>query len=107
VNRRGFPNDSRYSRITSVAGSSSQNWRRSLPETSALFPTLTNVENPSPYRPAAASAASPTAPLWDDIATRPAGGNTGENEAFNLTAGSALSNPRQFGPTIRIPYPRT
>ncbi len=44
--RTGLPKLSRYSRITSVRGSSLQYWIRSLPETSALLPTETNVEIP-------------------------------------------------------------
>jgi hypothetical protein len=48
ANLRGLPNDSRYSRITSVSSSDSQYWIRSLPEMSALFPTDTNEDRPSP-----------------------------------------------------------
>jgi hypothetical protein len=44
--RTGFPKLSRYRRMTSVRGSSAQYWIRSLPETSALFPTETKVEIP-------------------------------------------------------------
>ena len=31
----------------------------------------------------------------------------GEKEALRRTPGSVFSNPRQLGPTMRIPYPRT
>ena len=48
ANRRGFPKLSRYRRITSVSGSFSQCSMRSLPETSALFPTETKLRTPIP-----------------------------------------------------------
>ena len=105
--RRGFPNDSRYSRITRVRGSDSQYSSRSLLETSALFPTLTNDESPIWRSAARRRMAMPSAPLCDDNAIVPAGGQSGENDAFIRTAGSVLRSPIQFGPIIRIPYPRT
>ena len=46
ANFRALPNDSRYSRITSVFASCSQYWRKSLPDRSALLPTETNAESP-------------------------------------------------------------
>src|SRR6185436_21040867 len=100
ANRRGFPNDSRYRRMTRVASSSSQYSSRSLLDTSALLPTLTNVERPTPRVDASARIASPRAPLWDDSPTWPGGGKIGENDAFNGSAGFAFSNPMQLGPTI-------
>src|SRR5205807_2516742 len=107
ANRRGFPNDSRDRRITPVRGSASQYCRRSLPETSALLPTLTNVERPTARSRARFRIAIPSAPLCDEKATRPAGGTIGENDAFKLNAGLAFSRPMQLGPTIRRPWPRT
>ena len=50
ANRRGLPNDSRYSATARVAGSSYQYASRSLPLTSALLPSETNVEMPHPVR---------------------------------------------------------
>ena len=44
--------------------------------------------------------ASPSAPLCEEKAMRPGKGKKGENDPFNLTVGSALSKPRQFGPTM-------
>jgi hypothetical protein len=61
--RRGCPNDSRYSRITSVAGSPSQYRSRSLALTSALLPTDTKVEMPMSRRRAWSRMAMPRAPL--------------------------------------------
>src|ERR1035437_7229094 len=46
ANWLGLPNDSRYSKITLVAGSCSQYCKKSLDETSARLPTLTKVEIP-------------------------------------------------------------
>ena len=48
ANRRGFPNDSRYSRITSVSSSVSQYWRRSLPGDVRLVAHRDEDEMPSP-----------------------------------------------------------
>ncbi len=104
--RRGLPNDSRYSPITSVPGSFSQNRRKSLPERSALFPVETNEDRPSRRRAASAIAAMPNAPLWDANATPPAGGATGAKVAFSPASGAVLSTPRQLGPTSRIPLAR-
>jgi hypothetical protein len=88
--------------MTLVVGSPSQYCSRSLPETSALFPTLTNVERPTCRSAASFRMARPSAPLCDSSETVPAGGNTGENEAFSRGA-PAFSSPMQLGPTMRIP----
>lgn len=50
VNLRGLPSDSRYSRATSVSGSSYQYWRKSLPEMSARLPAEMKVDRPAPRR---------------------------------------------------------
>ena len=68
ANRRGFPKDSRYRRIASTRLSSSQYKSRSLPETSALFPTLTKCERPNPRLSAKERIASPSAPLCEEKA---------------------------------------
>src|SRR5262249_24108158 len=101
--RRGLPKDSTYRMITSVIGSSSQYCKRSLVETSALFPTLTKDDMPMWKRRAPARVARPRAPLCDDIATRPVGGNSAVNVALSRTFGSVLIKPKQFGPIMRIP----
>ncbi len=93
--------------MTRVSGSSSQYSSRSLPDTSALLPTLTKPERPICRSAASRRMAMPSAPLCDDSATWPAGGNTGENDAFNRTPGVMFSRPMQLGPTMRIPCPRT
>src|SRR5579862_6462510 len=95
--RRGFPNDSRYRRIVDVEASCSQYWSKSLPETSALLPTLTKLDRPSPRAAASDRIARPSAPLCDENATRPDGGIVGENDAFKLMA--VFSTPIQLGPT--------
>src|SRR5690242_4052247 len=105
-NRRGFPNDSRSSRITSVASSPSQYRSRSFPEMSALFPTDTNVEIPSPSELAYSMIAKPSAPLCDEKPPRPDGGTLGANVASNRTLLSVFRMPMQFGPIRRIPYAR-
>jgi len=48
ANLRGLPNDSRYSSTSPVRSSRSQKLSRSLAEMSALLPTDTNDERPSP-----------------------------------------------------------
>ena len=91
-NRRGFPNDSRYSRMTRVPGSCSQYSSRSLPETSALLPTLTNCEMPMPSDRAYSRIASPSAPLCDENATGPAGGHAAANVASRRTSSSRVED---------------
>ncbi len=93
--------------MTSVRGSSLQYCTRSLPETSALLPTETNVEMPRFRRRASSRSARPRAPLCEDRPTRPSGGWTGENVALRRTRGSVLMRPMQLGPTMRIPAART
>ena len=89
--------------ITSVPGSSCQYWRRSLPETSARLPAETKLDSPRPRRSASASSATPNAPDWLKMPTRPGGGSAGARVALRRTVGSVLATPRQFGPTTRIP----
>ena len=45
----------------------------------------------------------PIAPDCEQIARRPAGTRAPANVALRRTAGSVLSTPRQFGPTMRRP----
>ena len=64
---------------------------------------LTNAERPIRRSAASRRIAMPSAPLCDDNAIDPAGGQTGENDAFIRTDGSVLRSPMQFGPIMRIP----
>ncbi len=102
MKRRGLPRFSRYRRITCVAGSSAQCSMRSLPETSALLPTLTNCETPTPSSLAWSRIARPSAPDCDEKATLPKGGSAVAKVALSDTSGSALTTPRQLGPTMRM-----
>src|SRR6185312_324274 len=104
VNLRGLPNDSRYSRTTSVRSSDCQYWSRSLPETSARFPAETNEDRPSPRPAASARIAMPSAPDWQKNPTRPGGGTTGARVPLSRTARLVLTSPRQLGPITRIPF---
>src|SRR4029453_13767158 len=81
--------------------------RRSLLETSALLPTETKLEMPRSSARTWSRTAIPSAPLCESMPMFPAGGQVGAKVAFSETAGSVLSTPRQFGPTMRIPEPRT
>ena len=105
-NLRGFPNDSRYSTMTSVPGSSSQNCMRSLPLTSPLSPRLTKQESPIPHSVAISNTVAPTLPDWVDMATVPAAGQPAATVARRRTAGSLLTTPTDAGPTRRMPWPR-
>ena len=67
------------------------------------FPTLTKVDRPSVAPAASDRIAMPSAPLCDSRPMLPAGGKTGENDAFRRTAGVVFSSPMQLGPTIRMP----
>ncbi len=103
ANLRGLPNVSRYNMITSVAGSPCQYCNRSLPETSARLPAETKLDRPSPRRSASASSATPKAPDWLKMPTRPGPGNRGARVALRRTSGSVFATPRQFGPITRMP----
>ena len=86
-----------------MASSSSQYWRRSLPETSARLPALTKVVRPSPRFWTFSRIAEPSAPDWQKNPARPRGGITEESEALSETSGSVLITPRAFGPISRRP----
>ena len=105
-NRRGFPNDSRWSANTAVPGSCSQYSRKSLPERSALSPIETNEENPIPRAAAASIAAIPNPPLWAAKPMLPGGGVVGASVASRAISGPGLATPRESGPTSRIPAER-
>src|SRR5205085_6182888 len=95
--RRGLPTDSRYRATAFVRGSSYQYDSRSLPDTSALLPSDTKLDSPTPVRTAWARIVMPTAPDCDATARPPGGGVIAANVACIRTAGSVLSTPRQFG----------
>ena len=71
VNLRGLPNDAMCNAITDVASSPSQYWRKSFVLTSALFPSATKCEMPTPARWACSSSATPSGPDWLENATLP------------------------------------
>ncbi len=94
VNFRGLPRVSRYIRATSVASSSYQYWRMSLPETSARFPAETKDDRPSPRRSSAESRAIPIAPDCVNRPVRPRTGiGAGVSEALSSTSGAVLITP--------------
>ncbi|RPK49277.1 hypothetical protein EES40_07980 [Streptomyces sp. ADI93-02] len=103
VNLRGLPSDSRYSRATSVPGSSYQYCRKSLPETSARLPAEMKAESPALLRWRPARTAIPMAPDWVKSPMRPALGDSGAREALRRTWGAVLMMPKALGPMIRIP----
>jgi hypothetical protein len=86
-----------------VFGSCSQYSSRSLPETSALLPSETNIDKPRPRSRINARIASPRAPDCDENAIGPDSGSVAENEAWSRTDGSMLMMPMQLGPTSRMP----
>ena len=89
-----------------MSGSCSQYSSRSLPETSALLPTLMKWRMPMPRLRAWSRMATPRAPDCDEKATLPAGGQTGAKVASSCTSGSVFTRPRQLGPTRRMPKRR-
>jgi len=88
--------------MTSVLGSFSQKRMRSLPDTSALFPTLMNCDMPMPWARAYSRMASPSGPDWLDMAMFPAGGMVGAKVPSIRTGGAVLRIPMEFGPTRRM-----
>ena len=105
-NLRGLPMDSRYIITTSVDSSSSQYCSRSLPDTSARLPALTNVERPRPRLRTFSRIAEPSAPDWQKNPARPRGGISPASDALIETAGSVLMMPSALGPISRTPYER-
>ena len=84
--------------MTRVASSPSQYCRRSLPEMSALFPTLMKVEMPTWRCRARASMARPNAPLWDGIATLPRGGRVGRERGVEPDGRIGIEESHGVGP---------
>ena len=70
---------------------------------SALFPSETNDEMPTPSDSAASSTAMPSAPDCDTNPTLPLTGFVGANVASRLTSGAVLMMPTQLGPIRRMP----
>ncbi len=104
VNFRGSPKLSRYMRMTSVSGSSSQYSRRSMVLTSALLPIEQNMEQPRFSSRACSRMVTPIAPDCERNARFPATGGVGAKVAFMDTSGRVFTTPMQFGPTIRMLY---
>ena len=100
----GLPKDSRYSSTVLVAVSSVQYCSRSLPLTSALSPTETNVDTPTPVRRARSSRATPTALDCASMPTPPGAGRNIENVASRPSA--LVISPMLLGPTTRTPLRR-
>ena len=84
--------------------SSSQYWRKSLPERSALLPTETNDDRPSPsVARRCSSSAIPSRRSARGTPTVPGGGAVGREGRVQPHRRAVLRTPRQFGPTSRMP----
>ncbi len=106
TNDAGSGIDSRYSKITSAADSSSQYRRRSLVDTSTAFPIDTKAPMPRPRASAASRTASPTAPDWLSRNAPPAAGSVRLKVALNRPSPTPPRIPVQFGPSNRTPRSR-
>ncbi len=71
--------------------------------TSALLPSATKCEMPTPARRACSSSATPSGPDWLENATRPGRTVTGANVACIDTSGTVLMTPMLAGPSKRMP----
>ena len=80
-----------------MASSSSQYCRRSLPDTSARLPALTNVVRPSPRFCTFSRIAEPSAPDWQKKPARPRGGITEESEALSVHVGVGVDDAEGVG----------
>ena len=81
-----------------VAGSPSQYWSRSLPDTSALLPTLTNVDRPTlPFGGELENREAQRAALRREARRVPRGGKIGENDALRRTVGIGVEQPHAVG----------
>src|SRR5215470_14472439 len=83
--------------MTSVASSDSQYCNKSLPETSALLPTLAKDETPRPSCLARLTRAMPSAPDCELMAMFPAGGSIGVKAPSMRTSSDVFTSPEQFG----------
>jgi len=103
VNFSGLPKDSRYSIITSVSISSSQNCSKSLPDTSILLPKLTKFFTPIPIEFKCFTRYKPSAPEWLAILIEPKSGLFSKKEAFIVYSGLLFIIPKLYGPIILLP----
>ena len=87
-----------------MVSSCSHHAKASLPLTSALLPSETKLDRPSPRAVASARTATPRPPDCEAKPTGPATGALGASVALSETSGSVLITPKQLGPTIRMPW---
>src|SRR3989337_1398213 len=87
--------------MTDVSSSSARYSIKSISDKSALFPRLTNFENPTFEPIAQSSIAVHNAPDWEKNAIRPFGGIPFANDALRFEFVSI--SPRQFGPRSLMP----
>jgi len=106
LKRRGLPKDSMYRAMAATRGSSSHHSSRSLVETSARLPSVTNPATPRPRPIAWPSSAMPSAPDCDEIASRPGRGRRVPSVALSATSGSVDRTPSELGPIRRMPWSR-
>ena len=79
------------------AGPAPSTASKSLPERSALLPTETNEDRPSPSRSAASMIAMPSPPLCERKPTRPAAAWCGANVALSRTSGGGVEHAQAVG----------
>ena len=102
ANRRGLPNDSRYSAITSVPSSCSHHWSRSLLEMSARSP----IETKPRARCRACGPARARRCRSRRSARAARRGHRRARERANVALSRGPATPRQFGPIRRMPVAR-
>ena len=91
----------------SVAASSSQYCRRSLPLTSTRLPAETKVDRPSPRRTALSSSAMPSAPDWEKKPSRPRAGHDRRQRGVQRHLRVGVDDAEaSSGPRTRMPLPR-
>ena len=89
-----------------MPGSCSQYSSMSLLDRSALFPTETNDDRPTPRRSAASMIAIPMPPLCDRNPTAAGDDMSRCERGVQANLWRRVNDPRQFGPTIRMPASR-
>ena len=90
-----------------MASSCSHHCRRSFADRSALSPTETTLENPSPKASARWSSAVASEPDWLRKPMGPGATRTGSGTACSRMSGAVFTTPSAPGPMRRMPQRRT
>ena len=101
-----LPRVSLYMAMTLVESSSSQNCKRSLPDTSERSPSDTNHDRPMSRRWASRRSEAPSEPDCITMAMLPGDSSTGTSAASRPISRCDVATPMLDGPMMRTPWRR-